>query len=136
MKTFKVQMKMAELVETNYHLLAVLSRLGVEEAFGERTVQEVCVRNNLDPGTFLLICNVYTNKDYRPTEEVLRAGRIEDILRYLHQSHDYYLNQALVLLASSLEALIAPCCRGNAAWTTPSTVSRRTIPTSTTNSPT
>ena len=112
MKTFKVQMKMAELVETNYHLLAVLSRLGVEEAFGERTVQEVCVRNNLDPGTFLLICNVYTNKDYRPTEEVLRAGRIEDILRYLHQSHDYYLNQALVLLASSLEALIAPCTPG------------------------
>ena len=66
MKTFKVQMKMAELVETNYHLLAVLSRLGVEEAFGERTVQEVCVRNNLDPGTFLLICNVYTFDGYRP----------------------------------------------------------------------
>ncbi len=117
-KLFKDNMKMAGLVEANYHLLAVLSRLGIEGAFGEQTVREVCAKNRLDADTFLLICNVYTFHDYRPGEDLLRAGRIDDILRYLHQSHDYYLNQALVLLASSLEALIAPCppARQKAVW--------------------
>jgi len=101
-------MKMAELVEANYHLLAVLTRFGIEGGFGEKTVRDVCDKCRLDTDTFLLICNVYTRKDYEPSEEILRDGHIDDILRYLHQSHDYY-NNALVLLASTIEELIKPC---------------------------
>ncbi len=100
---------MAALVETNYHLLAVLARLGMDGAFGEMTVRELCAKKHLDPTTFLLICSVYSRKDFVPSEEALRDGRIEDILRYLHQSHDYYMNNALVLIASSIENLISPC---------------------------
>ena len=100
---------MSALVEANYHLLAVFSRLGMDGAFGEMTVREMCNKNRLDPSTFLLICGVYSRKDFIPTEEMLRDGRIEDILRYLHKSHDYYMNNALVLIASSIENLIAPC---------------------------
>ena len=109
MKQFHGEMKMAELVEDNYHLLAVLSRFGIGGGFGERTVREICEKNHLDPATFLLICNVYSNKDYAPSEEILRDGHVDDILRYLHQSHDYYMNNALVLLASTIEELIKPC---------------------------
>jgi len=109
MKVFTGEMKMAELIEANYHLLAVLSRLGIEGGFGERSVHEICEKNHLDTDTFILICSVYTNKDYIPSEEILRDGRIDDILRYLHQSHDYYTNNALVLIASSIEELIKPC---------------------------
>ncbi len=109
MKTFSPEIKMSELVEANYHLLAVLSRFGIEGGFGERTVRELCEKNRLDTDTFLLICNVYTHKDYAPSQDILRDGRIEDILRYLHQSHDYYMNNALVLLASTIEKLVEPC---------------------------
>ena len=109
MKQFHVEMKMAELVEDNYHLLAVLSRFGIGGGFGEKTVREICSKNHLDPVTFLLICNVYSNKEYSPSEEILRDGHVDDILRYLHQSHDYYTNNALVLLASTIEDLIKPC---------------------------
>ena len=100
---------MSALVEANYHLLAVFSRLGLDGAFGEMTVREMCNKNRLDPSTFLLICGVYSRKDFIPSEEMLRDGRIEDILRYLHKSHDYYINNALVLIASSIENLISPC---------------------------
>ena len=102
-------MKMADLIEANYRLLAVLSRFGIEGGFGERTVRDICEKNHLDTDTFLLICNVYTHKDHVPSEEILRDGHIDDILRYLHQSHDYYMNNALVLLASTIEKLIEPC---------------------------
>ncbi len=109
MKAFSADMKMADLVEANYHLLAVLSRLGIEGGFGERTVRETCEKNHLDPDTFILICEVYSSADYVPSETILRDGHVDDILRYLHQSHDYYLNNALVMIASAIEDLIKPC---------------------------
>ena len=109
MTQFHGNMKMADLVEVNYHLLAVLTRFGIGGGFGERTVREICEKNRLDTDTFILICNVFTHKGYEPTEDILRDGHIDDILRYLHQSHDYYMNNALVLLASTIEDLIKPC---------------------------
>ena len=109
MKQLHANMKMADLIEVNYHLLAVLTRFGIEGGFGEKTVRDICEKNHLDTDTFLLICNVYTHKDHEPSEEILRDGHIDDILRYLHQSHDYYMSNALVLLASTIEELIKPC---------------------------
>ena len=109
MKAFSPDMKMADLIEANYHLLAVLSRLGIEGGFGERTVREICEKNHLDADTFILICNVYSRSDYVPSDGILRDGHIDDILRYLHQSHDYYLNNAMVMIASATGDLIKPC---------------------------
>ena len=109
MELYHSNMKMADLIESNYHLLAVLTRFGIEGGFGEKTVRDICEKNHLDTDTFLLICSVYTRKDYSPSEEILRDGHIDCILRYLHQSHDYYMSNALVLLASTIEELITPC---------------------------
>lgn len=43
---------------------------------------------------------------------------VEDVLDYLHQSHEYYLNNALVSLASATEKLIEPCTESqkSAVW--------------------
>ena len=101
-------MKMSELVEINYHLLGIISRLGIQGSFSERTVEEICARYSLDADTFVLICTVYTVHGYKPTEEELRRCSVADILRYLHSSHDYYLNSALVNLSPSIEQMIAP----------------------------
>lgn len=106
---FSPKMKMAGLIEANYHLLALLGRLGIEDSFGERTVEEICTRNGLDPGTFVLICSVYSFDDFRPSVLTLRNGHITDVLRYLHQSHEYYTSNALINLAGAIEELISPC---------------------------
>ena len=114
-------MKMSELVESNYHLLGILSRLGIKGSFSDRTVEEVCARYSFDANTFILLCSVYSGRccsegrgsgDLRRhsplTEEELRACDIADLLRYLHSSHEYYLNSALVDLSPSIEEMIAP----------------------------
>ena len=52
-------MKMAELMDIDFSLLGVLSRMGIPFGFGDKTVAEVCLDNGVNPDTFLLICSVY-----------------------------------------------------------------------------
>ena len=106
---FSRNMKMTELVERDFHLLGLLSRLGIDQRFGDRTVEGICTEAGIDPDTFLLLCEVYATPDFHPTEERLRECRIPDILYYLNQSHDYYVNRSLVDLNTALESLIEPC---------------------------
>lgn len=101
-------MKMSELVEGNYHLLGIISRLGIGGSFSEKTLEEICDRHSIDADTFALICNVYSTRSYKPTEEELRQCSVSGLLRYLHVSHDYYLNSALVKLSPALETMINP----------------------------
>ena len=109
MDKFSSNMKVADLVEANYRLLGVLARLGIDGCFGERTVAEVCEQSGLDPDTVILLCEVYSTPGFRPSMEVLRHAHVGDVLRYLHQSHDYYLNQAIVEIEESIEWLLSPC---------------------------
>ena len=106
---FDRHMKMADLVEADYHLLSVLGRLGIDGSFGLMSVDEACRRSGLDPDTFILLCEVYDDPQFSAPEELLRRCHPSDVMRYLHQSHDYYLNSALVRLAAAIERLIEPC---------------------------
>lgn len=106
---FNPNMKMSSLIEADYHLLPVLERLGLTESFAEMTVSEMCDRNGLDTDTFVLLCSVYSSEEFKPTVAALKKGHVTDVLRYLHQSHEHYSNDALVSLAGLIEELIAPC---------------------------
>ena len=99
-------MKMSELMESNYHLLGIVWRLGVDGSFSDRSVEDICKRYGLDPDTFLLLCTVYSGK--KVSEDELRRCNIEDLLRYIRSSHEYYLNSALVSIGPSMEELLAP----------------------------
>ena len=57
---FSESMKLADLIDVNFKLLNVLSRLGISLGFGENTIREMCDRQGIDLNSFLLICNVYT----------------------------------------------------------------------------
>lgn len=109
MMQFNRKMKMADLVERDFHLLGLLARFGIEQRFGDRSVEQICTEAGVDPDTFLLLCEVYASDDFRPTPDMLRDCRIQDILRYLNQSHDYYVNRSLVDLDAAIDRLIAPC---------------------------
>lgn len=102
-------MKMSELVESDFHQLSVISRVGINCSFGEKTVEELCSENGLDTGTFILLCEIYASEEFVPSEQQLRSSHISDVMRYLHQSHDYYLTDALVEMRSALENLTEPC---------------------------
>ena len=42
---------------------------------------------------------------------MLHRSHVGDILRYLHQSHDYYLSRAIVEMEASTTRLLAPCTK-------------------------
>lgn len=102
-------MKMADLMDIDFSLLGVLSRMGIPFGFGDETVAEVCRRHAIDPDTFLLICSVYAFEGYLPPKERLLKTNLRDLVKYLHLSHAYYMDVALKELASALENLIEPC---------------------------
>ena len=109
MVRFSRKMKMSDLVERDFRLLALLARFGIEQRFGERSVEQICEASGVDPDTFLLLCEVYSGEDFRPSPERLRSCRLQDILRYLNRSHAYYVDHALAGLSADIEALILPC---------------------------
>ena len=84
-------MKMADLMDLDFSLLGVAARMGLAFGFGESTVAEECGKRGIDPETFLLICRVYAFEGYRPTRETLANARLQDIVKYLHLSHSYYM---------------------------------------------
>lgn len=106
---FNGKMKMAELVEKDFHLLTLCARLGIDRSFGEQTVEALCRACEVDTDTFLLLCEVYSDPHFRPSTGQLRLCRVEDVLEYLHRSHDFYLDEALPRLSAGIENLTQPC---------------------------
>ena len=102
-------MKLADLLDLNYNLLGVLSRVGLPFGFGDDTVEEACRKHDVNVQTFLLICKVYTFDGYMPPREVLRSADLHDIVGYLRRSHSYYMDIAMKDLAEAVETTIRPC---------------------------
>ena len=102
-------MKMAALIDSDCHLLPILSRLGITSGFGENTVAQTCERYGIDAETFCLICNVYSSNGFKPSALEIAMAKPEDVVYYLHASHDYYLDSALTVLEPRLEELLKGC---------------------------
>lgn len=102
-------MKMAGLIGSDYRLLTVLFRMGIRLGFGEKTVEEICMENNVNCDTFLLIANIYSTDGYIPTAEVISSASAMDIVKYLHASHSYYLEHEINELDRIFSDLLSPC---------------------------
>lgn len=106
---FSESMKIADLIDVNFKLLNVLSRLDINLGFGENTIMEVCVRQGIDLNSFLLICNVYTYDGYIPSVELMSGADPATIVDYLHNSHSFYLLKEFAALEEELKAMVEPC---------------------------
>lgn len=101
--------KVNALVESNPQLLFVLGRIGLKGSFGQKSLAEYCVASGIDVRTTVLILKVYLIPSYKPSHKELLGCKLDDVLRYLKRSHDYYLKQALAYIEEAIERLIAPC---------------------------
>lgn len=99
---FSPKMKLADVLLTNYKLLLVLNRFDIHLGFGEKSVDEVCRKQNIPTSLFLLVCNVYTFADYLPQEKDLQSFDTESLMRYLLSSHLYYKQKCLPGISSKL----------------------------------
>lgn len=102
-------MKLADLIDFNHNLLAVLSRLDVSLGFGEHTIDEACKLHNVNTEAFLLICNVYNFEGYVPSQALLDKADVRDIMKYLHNSHLDYMNTSLKQLELLTAQMLKNC---------------------------
>lgn len=105
---YTTQMSVSDLIDIDYSLLQVISRMGLDLKYAGMPVSEACRKCGIDPDTFILICNVYSFPDHIPSQEELAGGDIRNIIDYLHSSHLYYMGQALRVLENSFDKLVAP----------------------------
>ena len=99
-------MKMADLVASDISLLSILQRLNIALGFGEATVAEVCAQHNISVDLFLMICNIYSFRDYQPQIETLTDEDIIYITMYLRASHKYYSTICFPSLHNNIHKMV------------------------------
>jgi regulator of cell morphogenesis and NO signaling len=99
-------MKLADLIHADYKLLFVFPRFGISFGLGEHTVRQTCERKQISLPLFLLVCNVYACKEYRPGKHALDDIPLEDLIRYLRNSHVDYLQKRIPRLSADILAAI------------------------------
>jgi regulator of cell morphogenesis and NO signaling len=107
---FSEKMKMADLVLASYRLLYVFPCFGLGLSWGESTVKQVCEKKGISVSLFLLVCNLYTFDDYCPEAGRLAQIPLDDLMKYLKNSHKDYLENRMPEVVSSVLNLVDRCC--------------------------
>lgn len=94
--------KLADVVMQDRRALVLLPRFGIELGFGDRTVKQVCQQQNIHTDFFLLMVNVFLNKNYFPDRK-LKSLDVDMLLSYLENSHRYYLEEKIPYLETLIE---------------------------------
>jgi regulator of cell morphogenesis and NO signaling len=100
----QADMKMAEIIHLNYHLLPIISRFGINLGFGDKSVKQICKEHSIDVNFFLEIVNSFHLKNYFPKKN-LQGFPLKLIIDYLRKSHDHYLFTKIPRIAALLGQL-------------------------------
>ena len=89
---FTPDMMLSDMIDINFSLLQILPRVGMDLKYSGLKVSEACEK-----------CGTPSE------EEIEEEGDIDEIVRYLHGSHEFYTGHALSALGSSMLSLLADC---------------------------
>lgn len=92
---FSEKMKLADLISVNHNLILMLPRFGIPLGFGDKSVKEICLMNNVPADFFLLVCNVYAFDSYLPKREKIESTDMRLLVPYLMASHHHYMYEQL-----------------------------------------
>lgn len=105
---FSPKSKLADLIQANYKLLFVLRRMGIALGFGEINVEEMCHRYGISPDFFLLICRIHSSENPLLPADWIQRLQINELIDYLHRSHEYYSRQ-IPVLRNKIHQMAASC---------------------------
>lgn len=92
---FSANMKLADLLLTNYRLLYIFPYFDISLGFGDITVKQACEEKAISVDLFLLVCNIYSNPKYTPDYAHLEKVPVKDLIAYLEKSHLDYINNRI-----------------------------------------
>ncbi len=102
---FSKNIKMADVILNNHHLLSVISRFNMKLGFGEKSIGEVCKDYGVNVDFFLEIVNTFNEADYLP-ENHLSSFPLSLIISYLKTTHEYYLQRKIPEIAEMIGRLL------------------------------
>ena len=105
MDLFNKNTRMTELVHSNYLLLPVLQRFGIQLGFQDKIILDICNEKNIDVNFLLAIVNTFHNHDYFPEHE-LQSFSLNLIIDYLRKSHSDFVNNNLPKIENLLNNLV------------------------------
>lgn len=97
--------KIIDLVEANCHLLPVINRFGINLGNKDKSLEKICLSQDINVDFFLVIVNTFHNEEYFPETE-LKSFPITLIVDYLKKTHQHYIDYVLPKLESLLKQLI------------------------------
>ncbi len=104
---YQVSDSMASLISDNYPLLQVMSRFGIPLGLGDRTIGEVCAENGVDAVTFLAVANLMLQQNNRAYKIDLAGLSLEDLMKYIRNSHIFYIKIRLPNIRKNLVEALA-----------------------------
>lgn len=96
---------LARVIHTNYSVLVVLDRMGIKLGVGNKTIEDIADLYNIKIEAFLLILNLFCNKEYIVEKET-EFDYIPDILTYLKNSHAYFLEEKIPEIQQNIHQLV------------------------------
>lgn len=102
---YKPTDKMSDLIASHYKILFVMSRFGIPLGVGDKTIDEVCSENDVDVDTFLVIVEILLENTKCRDLDNLNIS-LPDIMKYLTNSHDYFLNFRLPNIRENLSRIV------------------------------
>ncbi len=96
--------KLAEVILQNYHLIPIISRFEIKFGFGDKSVEQICFQYKINTDFFLEIVNAFNDKDYLPYEK-LKNMPLSFTVNYLLKSHHYYNKIKLPIIEKLIEQL-------------------------------
>ena len=82
MNRFTKEDNLIHLIESNYNLLTVINRFGINLGNKDKSIYQICTSLNVNIEFFLAIINTYNNVEYFPEKE-LKAFSPLMIIDYL-----------------------------------------------------
>ncbi|MDR2140042.1 MAG: helix-turn-helix transcriptional regulator [Tannerella sp.] len=99
-------MPLSEVVEEYPSLIPVIHRFGICLGLGDKPVEEICRKLNLDADFFLTMINTFLNEDYFP-EKKMQGFHISLIIDYLTKTNHYYQRHQLPNIERHLRSFIS-----------------------------
>ena len=97
---------MSDLIEADYDILPLLSRFSLPLGFGAKTVGQLCDDAGIDCNVFLLTVNFILSDEIDPKR--LAVADALAVARFLHNSHEYYLDYKYPHIRANLMAALDP----------------------------
>jgi|LZCG01.1.fsa_nt_gb regulator of cell morphogenesis and NO signaling len=101
-------MKMADVIHLNHLLLFVLERFNISLGFGDKSVETVCLDNNIQPDFFVKMVNSFLDPSYIP-EAAPQHFPTKQAISYLKNAHNYYVHDKIPEIESLIKGMESQC---------------------------